>query len=283
MRERPMEFRINYDAPLAEGLVFAGLGGHGCIGSMVYPDSSLYANHGRLVNMDAATDWVWDTELRRCALQTEIAASLQYAAIPMGGGLDGRSVYTIVSFARWIGTQDAGYEDYGHLCARQKDKRFSNNVVGIRSADPSVGCIYIAPFSYSDDRVNGSTPVGNNRWRHVAITVMKPAVQIFLDGVVDGNGYTNLVPSSDPTVPLSIGAWYGDGAGQMNGTIADFMTYSRGLSDAEISALADPSNVDLRVGGVPLILPPRRRFWPVVSEQAIPKMVPWHLFQQVSA
>jgi len=47
--------------------------------------------------------------------------------------------------------------------------------------------------------------------------------------------------------------------------------------------LADPSNIDLRIGGIPLILPPRRRFWPVVSEQAIPKMVPWHLFQQVSA
>jgi len=50
-----------------------------------------------------------------------------------------------------------------------------------------------------------------------------------------------------------------------------------------MKAVQDPSNVDLRVGGVPLILPPRRRFWPVVSEQAIPKMVPWHLFQQVSA
>jgi len=67
------------------------------------------------------------------------------------------------------------------------------------------------------------------------------------------------------------------------GMATDVMHVNRCLFPAEIAALADPSNVDLRVGGIPLILPPRRRFWPVVSEQAIPKMVPWHLFQQVSA
>lgn len=52
--------------------------------------------------------------------------------------------------------------------------------------------------------------------------------------------------------------------GTFDGFYADAIIWTgRALAPSEIEQLADPSNVDLRVGGVPLILPPRRRLWPV--------------------
>jgi hypothetical protein len=65
------------------------------------------------------------------------------------------------------------------------------------------------------------------------------------------------------------------------GYVADLMLFRRVLSQSEIEQLADPTNVDLRIGNVPLILSPRRRFWPVVT-QAAPSAgkVPWHLLVQ---
>jgi len=57
----------------------------------------------------------------------------------------------------------------------------------------------------------------------------------------------------------------GSGNQNWNGFLTDIMLWSRCLTESEIAALADPSNVDLRVGGVPLILPPRRRFFASVE------------------
>jgi len=74
--------------------------------------------------------------------------------------------------------------------------------------------------------------------------------------------------------PTSGGAYINVGCnpafGYLNSVIADALAWTRMLSEAEIAALADLSNVDLRVGGVPLILPPRRRFWPVAVAEAPP-------------
>ena len=113
MRERPMEFRINYDAPLADGLVFAGLGGHGCVGSMVYPDSSLYANHGTLTNMDAATDWVWCDELKRFGLYFNNSgnAQVQLSRLPFHTG---QGHVSIVTWLRPLGytSQSAIFGEY---------------------------------------------------------------------------------------------------------------------------------------------------------------------------
>jgi hypothetical protein len=49
----------------------------------------------------------------------------------------------------------------------------------------------------------------------------------------------------------------------IDGSIADPMMFERVLSPAEVRAIADPGNTDLRVGGIPLILPKARRLWGV--------------------
>ena len=63
MLQRPDNFRLNPYSPLANGLVFAGLGA--LPGTTHYHDSSLHGNDGTLTNMDPATDWTWVPELGR--------------------------------------------------------------------------------------------------------------------------------------------------------------------------------------------------------------------------
>jgi hypothetical protein len=54
---------MDYDHFFAQGLFL--FGGGRFPKSNKYVDSSLYGNHGTLTNMDAATDWVWDSTLGR--------------------------------------------------------------------------------------------------------------------------------------------------------------------------------------------------------------------------
>ena len=64
--QRPPFPRINRNHSLANGLVFAGLGGGAS--TNLYADASEYHNDGVLRNMTAATDWVWSNELQRWCL-----------------------------------------------------------------------------------------------------------------------------------------------------------------------------------------------------------------------
>ena len=262
MRERPEEFRINYDAPLAEGLVFAGLGGHGCVGSMVYPDSSLYANHGKLTNMDAATDWVWSPELQRWMREHVESIPSQHVALTWT--IDLGTLHTI---AGWLN----GYYD-GNICGSPYDAVGASSVwVDSRSGT----CTYAAQgwnVTYSEL----TYPTG---WTHLAVTRIPNKVELFLNG--KSYGAKDMTGTARVFKLVNLGAATLNNWRDWNGGLGDECAWTRVLSASEISALADPSNVDLRVSGVPLILPPRRRFWPVVSEQAIPKMVPWHLFQHI--
>jgi len=69
LKERPAEFRMNYESPLHDGLVFAGMGGSGCVGANVFPDSSPYHNNGIFVNAVPETDWTWIPKLRRFGIR----------------------------------------------------------------------------------------------------------------------------------------------------------------------------------------------------------------------
>lgn len=270
MRERPMEFRINYDAPLAEGLVFAGLGGHGCVGSMVYPDSSLYGNHGTLTDMDAATNWVWDDKLSAWSTRHNNGYVLLSQAAHTGSdsftvscwinsdSVQNRYAGIVSSWPIQSSSRQWMVEKYSTQCGIT----VNNNAVTAR-------------FSWS---------LVSSGWHNIIgrATLDRSALEAFADGILQAQNlsYTG---AGAPSSQTSIGTNIGYTPYLFKGLISSVLIYNRSITDPEISALADPSNVDLRVGGVPLILPPRRRFWPVVSEQAVPKMVPWHLFQQVGA
>lgn len=100
---------------------------------------------------------------------------------------------------------------------------------------------------------------------------------------LDGNvtNVSSITDSSTNAINISWGTW-GPGSYLYIGNSADLMYWQRALTEDEIKAFSDPENVDLRVGGIPLILPPRRRYWPVgiIPQSGIQtaRKVPIHLF-----
>lgn len=70
--------------------------------------------------------------------------------------------------------------------------------------------------------------------------------------------------------------------GLFKGLVADVLIFDRPLRPAEIAELADPYNIDLRVGNVPLLLPEHPRLLPVgvASVAASVTRMPWHLLVQ---
>lgn len=278
MRERPMEFRMNYDAPLAKGLVFAGLGGRGCVGSMVYPDSSLYGNHGRLINMDAAIDWVWSPELGRWATQHDTSSvnCVDFGHVEAWEFAD--TSFTVAIFALYRSLSSGWVRVFMQLEAES----FPYPGWAIQGG----GQLWFEVYD-----VNGNTAAVSTsapalyQWTSVVGVFQRGGqVRLYLNGLLKSAINASAIGSLKNSKRARL-ANYDPGSSTQNfdGLLADACLWSRALTPPEISALADRSNVDLRVGGVPLILPPRRRYWPVVSEQAVPKMVPWHLFQQVGA
>lgn len=271
MRERPAEFRINYEAPLAEGLVFAGLGGHGCVGSMVYPDSSLYGNHGKLINMDAATDWVWSPELGRWG-QAFDRSYVDVSAVPIGYA-------PAFSIAAWIRPTATPGDQCAIYCEGPLTGDYTLNYLYIDNASPASLCF--DQYPPGGGRLRAPAVVDLGKLVHVAYVRRAAGEELYVGGIVCETRATPEAYSGLSPTGMRIGRRADHYTRYFAGQIYDVVAARRALSPSEISALADPSNVDLRVGGVPLILPPRRRYWPVVSEQAVPKMVPWHLFQQV--
>jgi len=248
MRERPLEFRINYEAPLAEGLVFAGLGGRGCVGSMVFPDSSLYANHGTLTNMDAATDWVWIPEIGEFGL--EFSGGQRVTTTFYSSLLD----FTASAFFLATGRDSTPYD---RIYCKNYATGFWMGRVGAANRWGG-GC-----FNVHDKYVTLTDGI----WHHLAL--VRSGIHHW--NVGDGGRVVSAIMTNSGAPlnsdrPLYIGQEnYSLNRAYFRGQLARLLLHSRALTPSEIAALADPSNVDLRVGGVPLILPPRRRFFASVE------------------
>lgn len=259
MRERPMEFRINHDAPLAEGLVFAGLGGRGCVGSALYPDC-IRGNHGRFVNANVSESWAWSPELRRIVIASDgLNDRVEMYRLPLGAGYS----FSILAYIYTNTTT-------GPVVLR--------NIECLGNTVHSVYTHHIFRWVTTDGRVELCVPKGSD-WapRAFSDSSISPNIWYLAAGTFDGT-YARVWIDGVPSTPLSrVGAtnaprtyfWIGSDvyevARDWSGYLADVMLFGRTLSAYEIGTLADKSNVDLRIGGVPLILPPRRRFFPSVE------------------
>lgn len=250
MRERPPEFRINPESPLYNGLVIAGLGGAGSIGSNWYPDASPYKAHGTLYNMDPNTDWVWVPQLSRFALDFD--GSNDYVTVPRGSH-DWTGTVTVACW--YFPRVERNGDTFGFNYSHEFGCRLG--VQGRALWRQSNGAGGSVQFYFP------GTPV--REWGHNCFFRDSATKQIkkYNNGNPVGSAatYTNTPLSS--TYPFYIGRYHVGNSD--NAIISDFCVWLRVLFPAEISALADPSNVDLRVGGVPLILPPRRRFFASVE------------------
>jgi len=252
MRERfkvrPEGFRLNYASPLATGLVFAGLGAFGSQKPTMYHDSTHYRNHGTLTNMNPATDWLWSPELGRWAVYGD---NIDNLVIVPGSSVLHPAMYTVLLRVKLQSTRADGsmllhkgtYPNYAYKMDYYNGswhfRAYDNIGASIADASPTVGQKLLAMT------FDGSTIIP------------------YLNGVAGTPGAATMAGSA--TDQLGIGAYIPQPTGwPTHGLLSDVCIY-QGCRPSVIPVFADPSNVMLEVGGVPLLLPPRRRLWPVAA------------------
>jgi hypothetical protein len=167
-----------------------------------------------------------------------------YVSVPLGAGLPGLQQGTIALWVNWSGMQGTGWNspptNYGSVIARQSNGKYSNNVLGISDPDPNVGTLTWRPYDAGGPQAVGATPVGDNVWHFVAVTFDGTTGEqdLYLDGNLDGQGFGPLAAlQTDTTMPLTIGAWFGDGATYSNSTIHSVFLFDTVLSQSDIQTL----------------------------------------------
>lgn len=245
-RERPRFPRINRRHHLASGLVFAGLGGGAS--TLKYVDSSLWGTHGTLTNMTPATDWVWDGTLNRFALDFDGSND----SVNMGTG----GIYpSTMSFAAWIWSSSTS-STYRCIAGRYTGTT-ATSVWRLELDNPNTKMLFsviIGDSAKTADVVG----IATDTWFHFCGVHDGSVVTTYVNGIEQGSA--NAASGAIDTDPCAfvLGA-RSTGSTNWKGKLSDPLLYSRALSPAEISMLADPSNVMLSG----LILPPRRRLWAV--------------------
>lgn len=254
--QRYDNFRLNRASSLAQGLVFAGLGR--MPGTTLYFDSlgdQNYGagNHGTLTRYTGAGNtpadkWVWDNYLRRNVLGLDGAAD--YVSVPNSSSFASDTV----TFAGWLyqtanNTRQCPFsKDYLEFEFQLHENTTTKYIWWGNGSSYGVG-------SWTTAAMPPAT------WWHVVCKVKKSTgvAQLWLNGVSQGTK-TDTATSVGGTSILAIGR-RASGSYLFDGRTADCLSFNRALSPSEISQLADPSNVDLRIGGVPLILPLWRRVY----------------------
>ena len=165
----------------------------------------------------------------------------QYVEVPEGGGLDDLQEGTIALFVKWVGEQDAACcNSVGNILARQSNGQFSNQVIGLDSPDPTTAFITWQPYSAGGPAIIGETAVGDGDWHHIAITWTDGEHLLYRDGEVDGSSDASGAMRSDLNVPLTIGAWSGDGGGYSTSMIDEVKVFNHVLTQNEIRELMLP-------------------------------------------
>lgn len=256
---RPPHFRLNPQSPLANGLVFAGLGASP--GSTFYRDSSPYGNHGTLTDMDPATDWVWSSALGR--IGTDYDGSDDYVACPNISEV----IAQPISVAAWV--VPSAYATNGIIDQRASSKGWCLELYN----SGATYRIYLLMNSYGIG-VNYQCPLGSPTHIGAVSTGATGTNAIHVNGTSLALAYDSPQALAATTEVLKIGR-RADG-NYFSGAIYDPLVHARILSGSEISSIADPSNVLLRVGGSDLIQG-FRTIWPGYVAGAPPSVArfPW--------
>ena len=260
--QRYENFSLNQSSPLYRGLVFAGLGGgHG---STRYVDSARQYI-GTLTNYSGAGDtpaerWRFDPYLRRWAVGLD--GSNDYVNLGTSKTLKPTGAFTICA---WCRCDNSGYGDYGVIgdLGSAGDRanwiEIVGGAVGVQGATAVISETGAAQFAV---QVTGLTNF-SGVWNHWAM-IFVPSVGLYLyrNGKVLGSNTTSVPASAyQNTLPVVLGA-RGNFQYFLSGLIADPLIML-GDQSRFLPYLADPGNADLRVGGIPLILPTARRLWGV--------------------
>ena len=181
-------------------------------------------------------------------------SSSQYVSVAGGGGLNNISTATVSMWVQWNGMQDDGFRSrHGAVLGRQKNSTFSDNILCLYStSNPDSSNINWE--TRLDSGMGSGVAPGDGTWRHVAVTVSPGGGEVlYVDGVQEATrgavgGFRN-----DAAIPLTIGAWIGDGGSYSTSRIDDVAIWNEVLSATDIADLADQTATPLNVGvgGVP--------------------------------
>lgn len=248
MKMRPPGFRLNPEWPLYGSIVSAWLPDPNMVGSTDYHDA-VGRNPGTLTGYTGAGDtpadrWKFDPAMNRWVLScdgTDDYVVCNPVNVPTG------SRFTVMAWAKFT-TGNAGTAEPICAGAAVADSgSFSLYAYGSASFYFDIGSTHVAYVS------SGTSVTTWNCWTGIWDGVG----HLYRNGVLLAEN-SNAATYSYSTKPTWIGRR--STTGFCNGLLGDVLVVRQ--ADVGLLGLANPSNLDLRLGGVPLILPPARSLWP---------------------
>ncbi len=176
-------------------------------------------------------------------------AAQHWVQVDGGGGLDGATEGAISLWVRWEGAQRTDCcGTFGAVLARQGNGLFSDNIVALDSADPETArVVWRQSGGPAPPLIIGRRVVGSS-WHHVAVTFSASSSALYLDGALEGSAPGNPMHQNG-SVPLSLGAWVGDGAGYATASLDDVAVWDQPLDPDQIAELAVQARTPLDFGG----------------------------------
>ena len=172
-----------------------------------------------------------------------------YVSVPNGGGLNNVSTGSIAMWVKWTGTQDQGYANYGAVLARQNNGQFSSTIIDLTTSNPDTAKVTWKFNSSGGFDIVGATSPLSGRWRHIVIAFTSGDHKMYMDGVLDGSSTTAGTSINNSGIPLTIGAWIGDGVSYSTSDIDDVRVYNRVLSPQDVYAIYSAATSRFRSNG----------------------------------
>jgi hypothetical protein len=173
-----------------------------------------------------------------------------YVQVVGGGGLNAASQGAISLWVKWNETQDADCcGTFGDVLGRQSDGTFSDNIIALDNANSALGRIVWRQSGAPASTLLTSINAAGSAWRHIAVTFAPTGSVLFVDGTAQANAVGGVMDGNGG-VPLTIGAWAGDGAGFASANIDDVAVWDAPLSGAQIGQLASSARSPLSFDGV---------------------------------
>lgn len=243
MRERPLEIRINKRWPMYHNLIIGIIPQY----ALAWPDNIRYTNtDGQYIGGSRQSCVTWSGSLSRLVYYfngvNDYVVFNPRPTIPERMSI----VFWYCPLKNYngctLGTNyDAEFDIRGNY----------PTFTAYYQSNGSGGYVSFAPFS---------CPLGS----FTALAFVRDDVTRAVSPYKNGVKFTPWYYTNSPTqssYPFYVGRRH---AGVYdNALVSDVLLFAESVSESIVTSLADPSNVDLRVGNIPLLLPPRRRLWPV--------------------
>jgi len=223
---RPERFRLNASHPLAQGLVFAGLGNNP--GSERYYDSSVYQRHG--TGIFASTGARSGIKIGRQMLLLRGHTADDYITLPNAPATSGGGF----TFSCWYLSTDTDADNqYVVSVTGSTDNRL--NITDTQ-------CV----FEYADSMETSTAYTNADDGTLVHFAYFRPpfgtTVYFYKNGQLADSQYNTGLGGVFTFDRIGINGY---GADEFDGYIGDIVLHDRALSLSEIQTLADPSNIML--------------------------------------